>query len=69
MPRLRGSLNCIIPEKKCRKCGKKFIPAIEHRYREGSSYYCSWTCYNHRYDKEAVNNDQGTTKTVQKHKD
>ena len=61
MPRNKGSLNQIIPEKKCRKCGKKFIPAPEHRYREYSKFYCSWTCYNHRNDKEAVKRDQGTT--------
>ena len=50
--------------KKCRKCGKIFIPAPMHRYRDGHEqgrWYCTWTCYNHRNDKEAVKNDQGTT--------
>ncbi len=60
--------NQLIPEKRCRKCHKKFIDAPEHRYREGSAYYCSWHCYLHRHDKEAVKNDQGTTETIQKHK-
>ena len=68
MPKQKGSMNEIIPEKKCRKCGKTFIPAVEHRYREGSAYYCSWTCYLHRHDKEAVKHDQGTTETIPKHK-
>ena len=52
----------IIPEKKCRKCGKHFIAAPEHIYRKGSSYYCSWTCYLHRNDTEVKSkNDKGTT--------
>jgi hypothetical protein len=36
---------------KCKKCGKEFIPAPYHIYRDGSKYYCKWTCYNHRNDK------------------
>ena len=60
--------NQLIPEKRCRKCKKMFIAAPEHIYREGSAFYCSWTCYLHRHDKEAVKNDQGTTETIQKHK-
>lgn len=36
---------------KCRKCGKEFIPAPFHVYKDGSKYYCTWTCYNHRKDK------------------
>ena len=52
MPRTNGSINEFIKEKKCKKCGKKFIPAIYHIFREGTKFYCSWTCYNHRHDKE-----------------
>lgn len=37
--------------RKCKRCGKKFIPAPLHAYKEGSKYYCSWTCYNHRKDR------------------
>lgn len=52
----------IIPEKKCKKCGKIFVPAPMHRYREGSKYYCSWTCYLHRKDMEVrKKDDQRTT--------
>ena len=40
----------LFPEKKCKKCGKNFIPAPMHRYKDGSKYYCSWTCYLHRKD-------------------
>ncbi len=32
----------------CRKCGKIFVPAPQHIYRDRYGYYCSWTCYNHR---------------------
>ena len=42
----------------CKKCGKAFILAPYHRFREGSDYYCKWTCYNHRKDKpEEVKKD------------
>ena len=51
MPKPKGAKE-IIKEKKCKKCGKNFVVAIEHRYKDGSKYYCSWTCYNHRNDKE-----------------
>ena len=34
----------------CAKCGKSFIPAYQHAYKEGKDMYCSWTCYNHRND-------------------
>lgn len=56
------NLNAILPEKKCRKCGKRFIAAPMHIYRDGAKYYCSWTCYLHRKDTEVrKKNDQGTT--------
>lgn len=52
----------IIPTKKCKKCGKIFIPAPMHIYKQGSKWYCSWTCYNHRNDLEATyKDDKGTT--------
>lgn len=37
---------------KCPKCGKNFIPAPYHAYKEGEKLFCSWTCYNHRNDKK-----------------
>ena len=52
MAKKKGSFYEIIPERKCGKCGKTFIMAVEHIYREGTKVYCSWTCYNHRHDKE-----------------
>lgn len=52
MPRTKGALNEFIPEKKCAKCGKKFVPAVNHIYRKGKKWYCSWTCYNHRHDED-----------------
>ena len=62
------NLNAILPEKKCRKCGKRFIPAPMHVFRDGSKYYCSWTCYLHRKDREVKTDDKRTTETVPKHK-
>ena len=57
-----NALDRILPEKKCRKCGKIFIPAPMHRYKDHSKYYCSWTCYLHRKDTEVkVTDDKGTT--------
>lgn len=53
MPRTLN-FNTIIKEAKCAKCGKVFIPAIYHRFKEGNKYYCTWTCYNHRYDEETT---------------
>lgn len=50
-----------LQEKKCKKCGKRFIAAPMHIYKEGGKYYCSWTCYLHRKDKEAPKHDQRTT--------
>jgi uncharacterized OB-fold protein len=41
-----------IVEMKCPKCGKIFVPAPYHAYKDGGKLYCSWTCYNHRNDKE-----------------
>lgn len=55
------SLDVLLREKKCKKCGKLFIAAPEHRYREGSKFYCSWTCYLHRNDKVEKTNDKRTT--------
>lgn len=50
-----------IPEKKCPKCGKRFIVAPMHIYRDKGKYYCSWTCYLHRKDTGVKANDKGTT--------
>lgn len=35
----------------CGKCGKIFVPAPQHIFKDDAHMYCSWTCYNHR-DKE-----------------
>ena len=34
----------------CAKCGKMFIPAIEHAYKDSRGVYCTWHCFNHRND-------------------
>ena len=53
MPRPKDTINVFV-EKTCRKCGKVFLPAIEHRYKEAGRYYCSWTCYLHRNDDKGL---------------
>ena len=46
----------------CRRCGKRFIPAPLHIYKDKHNhYYCSWTCYLHSDDKEWKKDDKGTT--------
>lgn len=37
-------------ERICAKCGKVFIPAPYHIYKDDNGIYCKWTCYNHRND-------------------
>lgn len=37
-------------ELRCPMCGKRFIPAPQHIYKENRKIYCSWTCFNHRND-------------------
>ena len=37
-----------LPEVRCPKCGKKFVPAPQHVYKENKKTYCTWTCFNHR---------------------
>ena len=58
---MRAKYDSFFPEKKCKKCRKSFIPAPLHKYKDGSKYYCSWTCYLHRNDPEAKKDDKGTT--------
>lgn len=36
----------------CPACGKRFIPAPQHIYRENYKTYCSWTCFYHRNDNK-----------------
>ena len=44
-----------LKEYKCAKCGKTFIPPYNHVFQEGRrKWYCSWTCFNHRKDKEVA---------------
>ena len=40
-------------EKNCPVCGKHFVRAAKHLYKEGKACYCSWSCFNHR-DDDAV---------------
>lgn len=36
----------------CPICGKLFIPAPQHIYKENGKVYCSWTCFCRRVVKE-----------------
>lgn len=31
--------------RKCKQCNKEFVPAGQHSYKIGGSYFCSYTCY------------------------
>ncbi len=42
---------CFIKTAICAKCGREFIPAPQHIFRDSRNWYCKWTCYNHRNDK------------------
>lgn len=39
--------NLWMPEAKCPMCGKIFIPAPLHTYKEHDIFYCSWRCLSH----------------------
>ena len=58
MPKKKGMFYEIIPERKCSKCGKNFVLAVQHIYREKTKVYCSWTCYNHRHDEDEVKDER-----------
>lgn len=48
--------------RECAGCGKKFYPAPHHQYvtyrmhggRPKKTYYCKWSCYNHRDEPNTV---------------
>lgn len=57
----KNLLDAVLPEKRCGKCGKVFIPAPQHRFIHGRKYYCTWTCYLHRNDLEVKKKDDERT--------
>ena len=38
-------------ERHCRLCGKEFYITPEYVYKDDWGVYCSWKCFNHRFDK------------------
>lgn len=50
-------------EKKCANCGKTIFPTPEHAYKEGSVYFCKWTCMT-AYRREREHARQITSKAV-----
>ena len=41
-----------LAEVHCARCGKLFVLQPYHRFKDKGKYYCKWTCYNHRNDKD-----------------
>lgn len=33
-------------ERVCPVCGRTFVAAPYHKYKKGTTWLCSWTCYN-----------------------
>ena len=46
-------------ESTCPVCGKNFIPAPMHAYKQDGRLFCSWTCLN-KYRNNSVYNDVNT---------
>lgn len=40
----------MLREKHCRKCGKEIYVTPEWVYKDPFGWYCSWGCFNHRFD-------------------
>lgn len=40
----------MLHEKHCRKCGKEIYVTPGWVYKDPFGYYCSWKCFNHRFD-------------------
>lgn len=40
----------MLNEKHCRKCGKEIYVTPQWVYKDPFGYYCSWKCFNHRFD-------------------
>ena len=38
-------------DKICARCGKSFLPAVYHIYKDNKGIYCSWTCYNRKEER------------------
>lgn len=39
----------------CRKCKKEIYITPEWVYKDGWGVYCSWKCFNHRFDRKTTN--------------
>lgn len=40
----------MLHERHCRKCGKEIYVTPQWVYKDPWGYYCSWKCFNHRFD-------------------
>lgn len=51
-------------EKVCPECGKVFLPAALHIYKDGKKVFCKWSCYNSYLNKKEQL--KGTEKEMKK---
>ena len=60
-----SDLTNIIPERVCPMCGRTFIAAPLHAYKDKNKrvLYCSYHCYNHRNDNKKAD---GRAKPIEK---
>lgn len=50
-------------EKKCATCGRSIFPSPDYAYKEGSAYFCKWTCMT-AYRRERERARKTTSKAV-----
>jgi hypothetical protein len=41
----------VIETRKCKRCGKVFVPAPLHKYRIDTNWFCSYTCHLHESEE------------------
>lgn len=49
----------------CRKCKKEIYITPEWAYKDGWGVYCSWKCFNHRFDKKTTNEKKYHYKAIE----
>lgn len=50
MGNLKLSEHEMIHARRCRKCGKEIYVTPQWVYKDPFGYYCTWKCFNHRFD-------------------
>lgn len=49
-------------EYNCPICGRHFVRAPKHLYKDGKRCFCSWTCYLHKDDEANSRNGERSGK-------